>query len=251
MVPLPGARHGFLYRLLRSAVDKAKLREIVRHMVDLAPQLVYYYDGATPGEPPSDALIDSLTEVVEVEFDGFPDKVLDRGLDLYERHGRPLFRVTAYGRRAGPDAAGRAALVHVQASHALLEGANSASLTRSQSAAHGLRPKAARPAWPVRLGMSAAALLITAMMFVVTHIGRRSDTVIGFRTVAISRARLKKLANTLGVRQRSLYFALITYALNGTGAKKAFSARRSARPIRCSIPAPPPCRPTISSAPAR
>ncbi len=42
----------------------------------------------------------------------------------------------------------------------------------------------------------------------------------GFKTLAISRHRLRLLANKLGVRQRSLYFALVTYALNGDGDKK-------------------------------
>lgn len=211
----------------KSSVDRAKLREIVAHMIDLAPQLVYYFDGATPGVPPTEALLDSIVSIVDVDdFDGYPDKVLDRGLDLYERKGQPLFRVTAYVRRGGPDAAGRASMVYVQASHALLEGADSASLTRSQSAAHGMRPKAARPGLFSRIGAGVTAALITGLIFATTHVGKRSDKVIGFRTVTIARSRLKKLASVLDVRQRSLYFALITYAMNGSGAEKAFSNRK-------------------------
>ena len=42
----------------------------------------------------------------------------------------------------------------------------------------------------------------------------------GFKTLAIKRHRLRLLANRLGVRQRSLMFALVTHALNGEGAEK-------------------------------
>ena len=49
----------------------------------------------------------------------------------------------------------------------------------------------------------------------------------GFKTLAIKRHRLRLLANRLGVRQRSLYFALVTHALNGEGEEKYYRARRS------------------------
>jgi hypothetical protein len=47
----------------------------------------------------------------------------------------------------------------------------------------------------------------------------------GFRTLAVERHRLRLLANRLGVRQRSLYFALVTHALNGEGPDKYFSEK--------------------------
>ena len=54
------------------------------------------------------------------------------------REDLPLFRVMAAVRKGGPDAEGRASIIQVRASHALLEGSDSALLTRSQSAAHGI-----------------------------------------------------------------------------------------------------------------
>ena len=53
----------------------------------------------------------------------------------------------------------------------------------------------------------------------------------GFKTLAISRHRLRLLANKLGVRQRSLYFALVTHALNGDGDKKQVTSSH-ATPLR-------------------
>ncbi|MGV8954741.1 MAG: hypothetical protein ACOH2M_26830, partial [Cypionkella sp.] len=46
-----------------------------------------------------------------------------------------------------------------------------------------------------------------------------------FKTLAIKRHRLRLLANKLGVRQRSLMFALVTHALNGEGEEKAMSKK--------------------------
>ena len=47
----------------------------------------------------------------------------------------------------------------------------------------------------------------------------------GFKTLALKRHRLRLLANKLGVRQRSLMFALVTHALNGEGADKHMSKK--------------------------
>jgi hypothetical protein len=45
----------------------------------------------------------------------------------------------------------------------------------------------------------------------------------GFKTLALKRHRLRVLANRLGVRQRSLMFALVTHALNGEGPDRHMS----------------------------
>ena len=58
--------------------------------------------------------------------------------DIFARDDLPLFRVQAAVRQGGPDAQGRASIIQVRSSHALLEGSDSALLTRSQSAAHGV-----------------------------------------------------------------------------------------------------------------
>jgi hypothetical protein len=47
----------------------------------------------------------------------------------------------------------------------------------------------------------------------------------GFKTLALERHRLRRLANRLGVRQRSLMFALVTHALNGDGPDKHMSKK--------------------------
>ena len=118
--------------------DKDSIGNIVAEMVALAPQLTHGFVGARPGQPFPKHLLDAITDVQMVDnFDGYPDKWLSQSPDIFARTDLPLFRVQAIVRRGGPDAEGRASLIQVRSSHALLEGADSAMLTRSQSAAHG------------------------------------------------------------------------------------------------------------------
>src|SRR5687767_9306940 len=121
------------------ALNREELYRIVAEMVALAPQLTHGFVGARPGEPFPQHLLDAITKVTMVDdFEGYPDKVLGRSIDIYGQDDLPLFRVEAVVRRGGPDELGRASLVQVRASHALLEGSDSALLTRSSSAAHGV-----------------------------------------------------------------------------------------------------------------
>ena len=120
------------------SLDKDALGNIVAEMVSRAPQLTHGFVGARPGQPFPKHMLDAITEVTDVDdFEGYPDKWIGRSEDIFAHDDLPLFRVQAAVRRGGPDAEGRASILQVRASHALLEGADSAMLTRSQSAARG------------------------------------------------------------------------------------------------------------------
>ena len=117
-------------------------------------------------------------------------------------------------------------MMQVRASHALLEGADSAMLTRSQSAAHGGAGGGGKssdlltgPALVVQGQFTRLAYIIIANLLA------PNEKPWGYKTLAIKRHRLRLLANRLGVRQRSLYFALVTYALNGDGPDKHMSKK--------------------------
>ncbi|KQT49473.1 hypothetical protein ASG47_03860 [Devosia sp. Leaf420] len=207
--------------------DKDGLANMVAEMVALAPQLTHGFVGAEPGQPFPKHLLDAITslEIVD-DFDGFPDKWLSKSTDIFERDDLPLFRVMAAVRRDGPDAQGRAAVLQVRSSHALLEGSDSALLTRSSAAGHGVQsdktnklPFGTRLKSALRGGMTAFIYLVLA------NILAPKEQPWGFKTLAIERHRLRLLANKLGVRQRSLMFALVTQALNGEGAEKLMSKK--------------------------
>ena len=207
--------------------DKDSLGNMVAEMVALAPQLTHGFVGAQLGQPFPKHLLDAITslEVVD-EFDGYPDKWLSKSSDIFERKDLPLFRVMAAVRRDGPDAQGRSAILQVRSSHALLEGSDSALLTRSASASHGVQSDKSNklPFWDrvksgFRGGMMATIYLLLA------NILAPKEQPWGFKTLALERHRLRLLANKLGVRQRSLMFALVTHALNGEGDEKHMSKK--------------------------
>jgi hypothetical protein len=196
-------------------------------MVLLAPQLTHGFVGARPGAPFPKHMLDAITSIEYVdELDGYPDKWLGRSADIFERDDLPLFRVMAAVRRGGPDAAGRTSMIQVRSSHALVEGSDSALLTRSQSASHGVMSDQRNKisGW-ARFGSAMRALGMTSMFLAVAHLFAQKERPWGFKTLAIKRHRLRLLANRLGVRQRSLMFALVTHALNGDGPEKNMSKR--------------------------
>ena len=200
------------------------VQNVVAEMVALAPQLTHGFVGAKPGQPFPKHLLDAITDVQMIdEFDGYPDKWLSHSADIFAREDLPLFRVQALVRRGGPDAEGRASLLQVRSSHALLEGADSAMLTRSQSAARGGMGKGEKLGWWTRFltGLRGQALAWTYIGL--ANLLAPNEKPWGYKTLALKRHRLRALANRLGVRQRSLYFALVTYALNGEGPTKHMS----------------------------
>ena len=196
-------------------------------MVALAPQLTHGFVGARPGQPFPKHMLDAITHVEMVDdFDGYPDKWLSKSQDIFERDDLPLFRVSAVVRRGGPDAEGRASMIQVRSSHALLEGSDSALLTRSQSAAHGvMSDKTNKVSFGSRISGFFKAQSLTWTYIILANLLAVKEKPWGFKTLAIKRHRLRLLANRLGVRQRSLYFALVTYALNGDGPEKHMSKK--------------------------
>lgn len=207
--------------------EKDSLKALVADMVALAPQLTHGFVGARPGHPFPQHLLDAITHIELVdEFDGYPDKWLSKSTDIFERDDLPLFRVSVAVRRGGPDAEGRASLIQVRSSHAVLEGSDSALLTRSASAGHGIMSdKNNKVGFWTRLAGKLRGWSMTFIYVTLANLLAPPERPWGFRTLALKRHRLRLLANKLGVRQRSLMFALVTHALNGEGAEKHMSKK--------------------------
>ena len=211
----------------RSHFTKETLGNLVADMVALAPQLSHGFVGARPGQPFPKHLLDAITHVEEVdEFDGYPDKWLSKSPDIFDRDDLPLFRVSAVVRRGGPDAEGRVSMLQVRSSHAVLEGSDSALLTRSASAGHGvMSDKSNKVGLAARIKGTLRGWGMTFMYITMANLLAPPDRPWGFKTLALKRHRLRLLANKLGVRQRSLMFALVTHALNGEGAERHMSKK--------------------------
>ncbi len=207
--------------------SKDELSRLVAEMVALAPQLSHGFVGARPGQPFPQHLLDAITNVVEVDdFDGYPDRWLSKSPDIFDRDDLPLFRVEAIVRRGGPDAEGRASLIQVRSSHAVLEGSDSALLTRSANASHGImNDKTNKVGFGARLKGTLRGWGMTFMYVTLANLLAPPEKPWGFKTLALKRHRLRLLANRLGVRQRSLMFALVTHALNGEGDQRHMSKK--------------------------
>ena len=206
----------FFTAFSRSRFDKASIENLTAHMVTLAPQLTHGFVGARPGHPFPQHILDAITSVEEVDsFDGYPDKWLGNSQDVFDQPDLPLFRVMAANLKGGPDGEGRASIIQVRSAHCLLEGSDAALLTRSQTANHGIQSdKGNKLAWLARFRGAMAGYMMATMSAVAASIVNPKERPLFFKTLALKRQRVRALASKLGVRQRSLYFALVTFALH-------------------------------------
>ena len=204
-----------------TAFSKAKfepemLQGLVAQMVALAPQLTHGFKGATPGQAFPQHLLEAITSVEEVDsLNGYPDKWLSHSQDVFDHPDLPLFRVMAANLTNGPDAEGRMSVIQVRSAHCLMEGSDAALLTRSQTANHGIQSSSDnRLAWLKRARGALAGYAMAILSATAAAIVNPKERPLFFKTLALPRQRIRDLAHKLGVRQRSLYFALVTYALH-------------------------------------
>jgi len=196
--------------------DQEGLMDMVAKMVTLAPQLTLGYEGARPGMPLLRNQLEAITSVETIDsFEGYPDKWLSPAQELFDEKGLPLFRVKAAVLRDGPDAEGRASVIIVQSAHAMLEGADSAMLTRSQRTGFAPGENMAASAPLLRKFVSGILVSIVTMLhLIIANLMAPKVNEMGFATLACERARMRRIADKFGVRQRSMMFAIVMYALN-------------------------------------
>jgi hypothetical protein len=213
---LAGRDTVFFTAFSKSRFDETMLQDLVAKMVSLAPQLTHGFKGAKPGYPFPQRILEEITSVVEVDsFEGYPDKWLSASQDVFEHPDLPLFRVMVANLKGGPDAQGRASIIQVRSAHCLMEGSDAALLTRSQTANHGIQSdKGATERAFKRFRQGFRGTMMAWVYSIAGNLMNAPERKLHYRTLAISRHRVRVLANKLGIRQRSLYFALVTYALH-------------------------------------
>ena len=213
---LEGRDTVFFTAFSKQHFDKGSVENLTAHMVALAPQLTHGFVGARPGHPFPQHILDAITSVEEVDsFEGYPDKWLSASQDVFDHPELPLFRVMVANLKDGPDAEGRASIIQVRSAHCLLEGSDAALLTRSQTANHGIQSdKGNKLAWIKRIRGALAGYAMAGIYSIIGNLVNAPERPLYYRTMALPRQRIRALATKLGVRQRSLYFALVTYALH-------------------------------------
>ncbi len=196
--------------------DQESLMNMVAKMVALAPQLTFGFEGARPGMPFPQHILEAITSVEIVDsFDGYPDQWLTPAQELFEQKGMPLFRVKARVLRDGPDQEGRASVIMVNSAHAMLEGADSALLTRSQRT--GFAPGSNVTddvSLSHKLIRGTLIAIVTLLHLVIANLKAPKLVEMRFATLTFKRALLRRVADKFGVRQRSLMFAVVMYAFN-------------------------------------
>ncbi|HEX4296846.1 MAG TPA: hypothetical protein VHZ56_02395 [Devosia sp.] len=189
------------------------LLRAARSLVELAPQLATGRPGGI-----TDAMLRALIYRETVaSLDGFPERWLDRGDAVLADPALPLFRIR-YAAAEAPSPDGRAGFLLVQVSHALVEGADSALLSRSQSAAHPPAVSSPRRTSPL---VAAAATGLGAVLAGLHLLAGNVLTIrhgpFGFATRSFPRPLFSELARAHGVRQRALFFALAMATLFDLG----------------------------------
>jgi hypothetical protein len=195
------------------------LFQALRYLVDLAPQLGTGYVGAGGG-----ITDDTLRQVISRErvanLDGFPERWVDDGARVFSDPALPLFRLR-YAETESPDADGRQGFIIVQVSHALVEGADSALLTRSHSAAHPVTQSARRTAPLTRAAAVGLGALLSLMHLLVGNFHSPHPGPYRYAARAFARPLFTQMAQEFGVRQRALLFALIMETLFGAASGEA------------------------------
>ncbi|MEO7223955.1 MAG: hypothetical protein ABIY37_15925, partial [Devosia sp.] len=188
-----------------------------RGLLDLAPQLT---TGFVSSGPISDDVLRRLTYIESVAtLDGFPDRWIDRGDDVLADPALPLFRIR-YAAAAAPSTDGRAGFILVQVSHALVEGADSALLSRSQSAEHPVAHSERNAAPSVKAAATGLGAVLASLHLVAGNLITVRAGPFRYASRAYPRALFTGLARQYGVRQRALFFALVMHTLFDAGTVK-------------------------------
>ena len=199
----------------RSSSD-ADLLEASRGLVELAPQPSFGFP-----EGLADAVLARAIYKENVaSLDGFPDRWLDRGDDVFADPALPLFRIR-YAALARPDADGRVGFLLVQVAHALVEGADSALLSRSQSAAHPVSVSPHHTAPLVKTAATGLGVILASLHLLAANVATMRPGPYRAVTRAYPRAVFSTMARDYGVRQRALFYALVLATLFGSGTRGA------------------------------
>lgn len=192
--------------------DDGQLFATARGLVALAPQL----QSGFPAGIADDVLRQVVRRQSVPSLEGFPDRWLDRVEEIFEHPELPLFRV----RYAAAPAGG---FLLVQVAHALVEGADSALLSRSQSAEHQPAPAAAPTPPVVKMAATALGAVLAPLHMLAGNLVTLRPGPFRAATRVFPRPLFTALARRHGVRQRSVFYALVLATLfdSGTAAGKA------------------------------
>lgn len=195
----------------------ADFRKMASDIIALAPQLNLRHDDrrqAHVDARPFD--LDAILTYREIpSFAGYPDSVIGPNHDLFEHPTLPNFRASCFVLPEGvADERGNRTLVLYRASHALMEGVDTAQVLRGRPSSHRTPQSPKRRLWS-RFTTGVVAALAAPTNFVIEAVHWRRAPV-GMRTLRFPKAPLKRVAAELGVQQRTLLYAIVMYGIYHT-----------------------------------
>ena len=199
----------------------ADLLAAARGLVERAPQLALGF----PGGIADSILTRTIYKESVPTLDGLPDRWLDDGAAIFADPTLPLFRLR-YADAASPTE-GRAGFLLVQVAHALVEGADSALLSRSQSAAHPTSRSAHRTPPLVKAAATGLGAGLAALHLIAGNLIELRPGPYRAATRVYPREIFSRLARRHGVRQRALLFALVLATLFDPGQRRISSTYSS------------------------
>ncbi len=201
------------------------LIKMAKNLIRLAPQLGSGFDGAIKDKPLSD---DILKQIVSVKFvqslDGYPEKFDMIADELFDRTDIPFFRIRAVVREDGKDDLGRQSMISIISTHALIEGADAALLSRSRALSkEKTSEKLKKNSKLQQILYNLTAVILAPLQLIAAEflVPKKLDA--NYRALSIKREEIKNIAEKLNISQRALVFALASYVLNNKG--KGFSKR--------------------------
>ncbi len=209
--------------------DKASLMKMATSLTRLAPQLASGYNGAIAGEPLSEDVLAQLINIEMIdELDDYPQKWDLSGNDIFSNHNLPFFRIKAVVRKNGIDDLGRASMIMILSTHALIEGADASLLSRSRKAKKDSIIDKPKPISKIKsLGYGAMAAILAPLQLLGAQLLVPKKVDANYKALNIGREKIKRISEKLDISQRALIFALATYVLNDGGkgfSKKTISA---------------------------
>ncbi|MCF6301821.1 MAG: hypothetical protein L3J13_01205 [Devosiaceae bacterium] len=212
----------------REDFTRQRAIELARNITTLAPHLLSSFKRDEPGAPLSDAVLQEIISIEQVDdLSVYPNKWSMIGQDIFERADLPLFRIRVAALEDGKDPQGNAAMILVLSTHSLFEGADAVKLSRSQPVTRGpVTTRAPAGSRLKRLSYRVMAAVLAPLQLLAAHLIAPKVADIGYKSMVFERAKIRRVAAELDIRQQSLMFALATFALNDGGAgfsKKSIS----------------------------
>ncbi len=212
----------------REDFTRQRAIELARNITTLAPHLLSSFKRDEPGAPLSDAVLQEIISIEHVDdLSVYPNKWSMIGQDIFERADLPLFRIRVAALEDGKDPQGNAAMILVLSTHSLFEGADAVKLSRSQPVTRGpVTTRAPAGSRLKRLSYRVMAAVLAPLQLLAAHLIAPKVADIGYKSMVFERAKIRRVAAELDIRQQSLMFALATFALNDGGAgfsKKSIS----------------------------